>query len=96
MLRALVDFAETLLVLVGGVVLIGALAHALGWLLVRRRTAQFVWWAWNVLGALLLAGGVLGMAYAWGPLGLESVWGSLLLGLGLLLASVGLWMLVPV
>jgi hypothetical protein len=36
------------------------------------------------------------MAYAWGVLGLQSGWGSLLLGLGLLLASAGLWMLVPV
>ena len=96
MLRALVDFGETLLLLLGGVVLIGALAHVLGWLLARRRTAQFVWRAWNVLGALLLAIGVLGMAYAWGALGLQSGWGSLLLGLGLLFASAGLWMLVPV
>ena len=60
------------------------------------QTAQFVWRAWNVLGALLLGLGVLGMAYAWGALGLQSGWGSLLLGLGLLLASAGLWMLVPV
>ena len=49
-----------------------------------------------MLGALLLGLGVLGMAYAWGALGLQSAWGSLLLGLGLLLASAGLWMLVPV
>jgi hypothetical protein len=96
MLRVLVDFGETLLFLLGGVVLIGALAHALGWLLTRRGTAQLVWRAWNVLGALLLALGVLGMAYAWTALGLGSTWGSLLLGLGLLLASAGLWMLVPV
>ena len=94
--RVLVEFAETLLFLLGGVVLIGALAHVLGWLLVRRRTAQLVWRAWNVLGALFLGLGVLGMAYAWGVLGLQSGWGSLLLGLGLLLASAGLWMLVPV
>jgi hypothetical protein len=96
MLRVLADFGATLLLLLGAVVLIGALAHALGWLLARRRTAQFVWRAWNVLGALLLGVGVLGMAYAWGTLGLESGWGGLLLGLGLLLASAGLWMLVPV
>ena len=96
MLRGLVDFGETLLFLLGGVVLIGALAHALGWLLTRRGTARLVWRAWNALGALLLALGVLGMAYAWAVLGLGSTWGSLLLGLGLLLASAGLWMLVPV
>jgi hypothetical protein len=94
--RVLLEFAETLVFLLGGVVLIGALAHVLGWLLARRRTAQLVWRAWNVLGALLLGMGVLGMAYAWGVLGLQSGWGSLLLGLGLLLASAGLWMLVPV
>jgi hypothetical protein len=96
MLRALADFGETLLFLLGGVVLIGALAHALGWLLARRRAVQFVWRAWNLLGALALGLGVLSMAYAWGALGLQSGWGSLLLGLGLLLASAGLWMLVPV
>ena len=58
--------------------------------------AQIVWRVWNLLGAALLALGVLGMAYAWGALGLQSGTGSLLLGLGLLLASAGLWMLVPV
>jgi hypothetical protein len=36
------------------------------------------------------------MAYAWLALGLQSGAGSLLLGVGLLLASAGLWMLVPV
>jgi hypothetical protein len=92
----LADFGATLLFLVGAVVLVGALAHALGWLLARRRTAQLVWRAWNVLGALLLGVGILAMGYAWGTLGLESGWGGLLLGLGLLLASAGLWMLVPV
>jgi hypothetical protein len=91
-----VEFAETLLFILGGVVLVGALAHALGWLLARRQTAQFVWRAWNVLGALLLGLGVLGMAYAWVVLGLQSGGGSLLLGLGLLFASAGIWMLVPV
>lgn len=96
MLRALRDFGETVLFLLGGVVLIGALAHALGWLLVRRGTAAFVWRAWNVLGALLLGAGVLSMVYAWGALGLQSAWGSLLLGLGVLLASTGIWMIVPV
>lgn len=94
--RMLVEWAETLLFLLAGGVLIGAVAHLLGWLLARRRTAEFVWRAWNVLGALLLGLGILGMGYAWVELGLQSGWGSLLLGLGLLLASAGLWMLVPV
>ena len=96
MLRILTDFGETLLFLFGGVVLIGSLAHAIGWLLARRGTAEFVWRAWNVLGALLLGFGILGMAYAWAVFGLQSGWGSLLLGLGLLLASAGIWMLVPI
>jgi hypothetical protein len=55
-----------------------------------------VWRAWNVLGVLFLSLGVLGIVYAWGTLGLQSGWGSLLLGLGVLLASAGIWMLVPV
>jgi hypothetical protein len=96
MLTSLGEFGQLLLLLVGGVVLLGAMAHALGWLLVRRRAARLVWRAWNVLGALCLTVGVLGMAYAWWALGLQSSLGSLLLGLGLLLASAGLWMLVPV
>jgi drug/metabolite transporter (DMT)-like permease len=77
-------------------VLIGALAHALGWLMARRATAQFVWRAWNVLGALLLGVGILCIAYAWAELGLQSSGGSLVLGLGVLLVSAGIWMLVPV
>jgi hypothetical protein len=96
MLSTLTAFGETLLFLLGGVVLIGALANVLGWALARRGTAEFVWRAWNVLGAGLLGVGVLAMAYAWVALGLQSGWGSLLLGLGLLLASAGIWMLVPI
>jgi len=92
----LVEFAETVVFLLAGVVLLGAVAHLLGWLLARRQTAQFVWRAWNVLGMLFLGLGVVGMVYAWGTLGLQSGWGSLLLGLGVLLASAGIWMLVPV
>jgi hypothetical protein len=92
----LVEFAETVVFLLAGVVLLGAVAHVLGWLLARRRTAQFVWRAWNVLGVLLLGLGVVGIGYAWAALGLESSAGSLLLGLGVLLASAGIWMLVPV
>ena len=96
MLTTLVEWAEMLVFLLAGIVLIGALAHLLGWLLARRQTAQFVWRAWNVLGTLFLSLGVLGIVYAWGTLGLQSGWGSLLLGLGVLLASAGIWMLVPV
>jgi hypothetical protein len=95
-LATLREFGQTLLLLAGGVVLVGALAHALGWLLARRRTARFVWAAWNVLGAGLLAAGILAMGYAWWGLGLGTGAGSLLLATGLLLASAGLWMLVPV
>ena len=69
MLTTLVEWAETLVFLLAGIVLIGALAHVLGWLLARRQTAQFVWRAWNVLGTLFLGLGVLGMAYAWGSAG---------------------------
>ena len=96
MLKTVADVGQTLLLLAGGVVLIGALAHALGWLLLRGRAARFVWRAWNLLGALLLGVGVLSLVYAWWALGLQSGSGSLLLGLGVLLASAGLWMLVPV
>jgi hypothetical protein len=92
----LVEWAETLVFLLAGVVLIGAVAHLGGWILARRQTAQLVWRAWNVLGVVFLGLGVLGIVYAWGTLGLHSGWGSLLLGLGVLLASAGLWMLVPV
>ena len=92
----LVEFAETVVFLLAGVVLLGALSHLLGWLLARRQTAQFVWRAWNVLGMLFLGLGVVGIVYAWGTLGLQSGWGSLLLGLGVLFASAGIWMLVPI
>jgi hypothetical protein len=95
-LDTLREFGRTLLFLLGGVVLVGALAHLLGWVVGRRGTARFVWQAWTVVGTLLLALGVLAMAYAWWALGLQSTGGSLLLGTGLLLASAGLWMLVPV
>jgi hypothetical protein len=95
-LRTLVEFGRMLLLLTGGVVLLGAVAHAVGWLLVRRRAAHLVWRAWNLLGVVLLGAGVVTMGYAWGALGLQSGLGSWLIGLGLLLASAGLWMLVPI
>jgi hypothetical protein len=90
------EFGQTLLLLVGAGVLIGAVAQVVGWLLTRRRTARFVWRAWNLLGAALLMTGVVAMGYAWWGLGLQSGAGGLVLGVGLLLASAGLWMLVPV
>ncbi len=39
--------------------MVAALAHGVGWLLLRRRTAGLVWEAWNVLGACLGLGVVL-------------------------------------
>jgi hypothetical protein len=82
--------------LTAAVVLLGASAHGLTWLLFRRRGAAWVWGYWNTLGVALLAGGTVTMLYGWLALGLSSPWGSLLTGLGLLMASAGLWMLVPV
>jgi hypothetical protein len=78
------------------VVLLAASAHGLTWLLFRRRGAAWVWGYWNTLGTVFLASGVAGMLYGWLALGLSTTWGSLLTGLGLLLASAGLWMLVPI
>jgi hypothetical protein len=95
-LQPLTEFGRALLFLAGGVVLIAAVAHAVGWLVTRRRTARLVWQAWNVVGALLLGVGIVTMGYGWWAHGLQSGLGSVLLGLGLLLASAGLWMLVPV
>jgi hypothetical protein len=85
----------TLLVL-AAMVLLGALSHAVGWLVSRQGTARFIWSAWNVLGSVCLAAGVALMGYGWLAFGLETTLGSLLAGVGLLLASAGLWMLVPV
>jgi hypothetical protein len=96
MVTTLAELGRMLLLWAGAVVLLGAVAHALGWLLVRRRAARLVWRAWNLLGIVFLGVGLLSMGYAWWGLGLQSGLGSLLLGLGLLLASAGLWMLVPV
>jgi hypothetical protein len=79
------------------VVVLRVSAHGLTWLIFGRRgAAAWVWGYWNTLGAVLVAGGMAGMLYGWLALGLSRAWGSLLAGLGLLLASVGLWMLVPV
>jgi hypothetical protein len=96
MLESLADFGRTLLTLLAAVVLLGALAHALGWLLGRRHPARFVWRRWNGLGALLLLAGLATMAYGWASHGLGTGAGSTLVALGLLAASAGLWMLVPI
>ena len=92
----LADAGRLLLLGAGLVVGIGALAHALGWLLTRRGAGAFVWRAWNILGALLLAVGLVALGYGWGVVGLRTGLGSALVGIGLLLAGAGLWMLVPV
>jgi hypothetical protein len=96
MLETLADTGRALLYLAGLVVLIGAVAHGLGWVLTRRRTVRWVWRAWNVLGVLLLVSGVAAMGVGWMVLGWQTGMGSAVTGLGLLLASVGLWMIVPV
>ena len=87
---------RTLLYLAAFIVLIGATAHAVTWLLFRQRTARWVWSYWNLLGTTLLALGVAAMAYGWLGLGLETAAGSAVTGAGLLLASAGLWMLIPI
>ena len=90
------EAGRVLLYVLALVVGIGAVSHLLGWLFLRERTVRFVWAAWNVLGASLLVSGVALLGYAWLGLGLQSTWGSALAGGGLLLASAGIWMLVPV
>jgi hypothetical protein len=95
-LQGLGSTASTIAWVVGLMVFIGATAHALGWVLTRRRAAAWVWGYWNVLGTGLLLGGLGGLGYAWLVLGLQSSSGSALAGLGLLLASAGLWMIVPI
>ena len=89
--------AGRLLLYVGGlIVAIGALSHALAWVLTRERTVRWVWRAWNVLGTVLLLVGMAAIGYGWLGLGLQTAPGSVVAGLGLLLASAGLWMIVPV
>ena len=89
-------FVRTLAAFGGLVVAIGVLAHALTWLLFRRRATRFVWSYWNALGVLLIVTGFAGLGYGWLALGLQSTAGSALAGLGLLLLSAGLWMIIPV
>ncbi|MGH7320113.1 MAG: phosphosulfolactate synthase [Candidatus Rokuibacteriota bacterium] len=87
---------RTLVFIAGLMVLVGALAHAITWLIARKRTARWVWTYWNGFGILLLVLGVAALGYAWLDLGLQTTGGGALAALGLLLASAGLWMLVPV
>ena len=100
MLEQALEIAGTalraLLLYGSAVLLLGVVAHALGWLLTRGRTARWVWGYWNVLGVGLLLLGVAGIGYGWFALGLQTNAGSAVAGLGLLLASAGLWMLIPV
>jgi hypothetical protein len=90
------EMVATLAYLAGLVVLIGVAAHAVAWLLTRRRTAAFVWGYWNGLGTVVLLAGLIALGYAWLVFGLGSNAGSALAGLGMLLLSAGLWMLIPV
>jgi hypothetical protein len=90
------EVVATLAYLAGLVVLIGVAAHAVAWLLTRRRTAAFVWGYWNGLGTVVLLAGLIALGYAWLVFGLGSNAGSALAGLGMLLLSAGLWMLIPV
>ncbi|MBI3455664.1 MAG: hypothetical protein HY002_07740 [Candidatus Rokubacteria bacterium] len=78
------------------VVLVGVVSHALTWLLTRKRAVEWVWNYWNVLGAALMLAGLAGIGYGWLVLGLETAAGSGLAGFGLLLASAGLWMIIPI
>ncbi len=97
--RALQSVGEaigTLASVAGLVLLIGVVSHALAWVLTRRRTASWVWSYWNGLGAAVLLAGLAATGYAWMVLGLQTNAGSGLAGVGLLLLSAGLWMLIPV
>jgi hypothetical protein len=94
--RTVGDAVSTLLSIGGLVIFIGVSAHALTWALMRRRAVQWVWGYWNILGSALLLLGLTAIGYGWLALGLESAGGSTLAGVGLLLASAGLWMIVPI
>lgn len=89
-------FARALLLYGSAVVLLGVVAHVLAWLLARRRAARWVWSYWNAVGVVLVLLGVAAIGYGWLALGLQTSAGGALVGLGLLLASAGLWMLIPV
>jgi len=95
-LRTLGEAASTLAYYAGLVLFVGVTAHAVAWALTRRRTVQWVWGYWNLLGSLLLVAGLTAIGYGWLALGLHTAAGSALAGVGLLLASAGLWMIIPV
>jgi hypothetical protein len=95
-LDAVVSTIGTLAWILGLVLLVGVVAHGLAWLLVRRRAARWVWSYWNGVGTTLTLAGLAGIGYAWIVLGFQTPAGSALAGLGLLLLSAGLWMLIPV
>ena len=86
----------TLVYIAGLVVFIGVTAHALTWVLTRKRTVQWVWGYWNVLGSALLLAGLAAIGSGWLVFGLQTTAGGGLAGLGLLLASAGLWMIIPI
>jgi len=86
----------TLAWIAGLVIFVGVTAHGLAWIVMRRRTATWVWNYWNGLGTTLTFAGLAGIGYAWVALGFHTPAGSALAGLGLLLLSAGLWMLIPV
>ena len=48
------------------------------------------------MGGAFLTVGFGALGYAWLALGLKTLSGSLLAGLGMLLASAGFWMMLPV
>jgi hypothetical protein len=90
------SFVGTLASIVGLILLLGVSSHAVTWLITRRRTLHWVWTYWSVVGSVLLAAGFGAIGYAWLVLGFQTLGGSLLAGLGMLLASAGLWMMLPV
>ena len=96
MLESLAEMGRFVLYGAALIMAIGAVSHLLGWLVLRQRTVRFVWRAWNVLGAVLLLAGAAAVGYGWLGLGLQTTGGSATTGLGLLLLSAGIWMLVPI
>src|SRR5262249_33857065 len=96
MLESVSAAVGTLASIAGLVVLVGVAAPALAWVVTRGRTARWVWNYWNGLGSAILLGGLGTLGYAWIAFGLQSKVGSLLAGVGLLLLSAGVWMLIPV
>jgi hypothetical protein len=95
-LQSLGEAGSALAYYAGLVLFIGVTAHAVTWALTRRRAVEWVWGYWNVLGSLLLLGGLAAIGYGWLALGLHTAAGSALAGAGLLLASAGLWMIIPI